>query len=287
MSAVYKKEMRLFFVTMPGYVFIFTMLLAIGAVCVAYNFVAGNSHFQNVLSFMSMFMIFAVPILTMRTFSEERKQRTDQLMFTLPLKSYQIVLGKYLALLTILAIPMLIMCIYPLILSNYGTIDLRTSYCAILAMYFLGCALCSIGMFLSSITENQLISAIISFGLLFFCYEAGRISTVFSPGAMNSYRAFLLLSFVLALFILYVTRNAMVALVAEVIFIIPLLIVYKLDFTLLAGTFPLVIAQLALFDRMSIFIHGIFDITSLVYYLSVSAIFLFFTVKVMEMRRWR
>lgn len=287
MTAVYKKEMKLFFVTMPGYVFIFTMLLAIGAVCLAYNFVAGNSHFQNVLSFMSMFMIFAIPILTMRTFSEERKQRTDQLMFTLPLKSYQIVLGKYLALLTILAIPVLIMCAYPLILSNYGTIDLRTSYCAILAMYFLGSALCSIGMFLSSITENQLISAIISFGLLFFCYEAGNISDVFSPGAMNSYRAFLILSFVLSLMILYITKNLMVALVAEVLFVIPLLIVYKIDFTLLAGKFNLLIEQFALFDKMTGFIHGIFDITSLVYYFSVSLIFLFFTIKGIEMRRWR
>lgn len=287
MAAVYKKELKLFFSSMTGSVFIFTMLLAIGAVCTAYNLVAGNSHFQNVLSFMSMFLIFAVPILTMRTFSEERKQRTDQLLFALPLRSRQIVLGKYLAILTVLAIPVLVMCLYPAILSRYGVIDLRTSYCAIFAMFCLGCALCAVGMFLSALTENQLISAILSFGILFFCYEAGHIGRVLSPGAAVSYRAFLLLSLVLALFVLFVTRDWMACLATAALFILPLLVLYRLDFTRFTGSFGRFLEQLALFDKMSGFIHGIFDLSSLVYYFSAAALFLFFTVKALEIRRWR
>ena len=99
----------------------------------------------------------------MRVLAEERKQKTDQLLLTAPVSVEKIVFGKYLALVTIFAIPMLIMCLYPLLMSKFGTVSLGAAYTAILGFFLLGCANLAIGVFISSLTESQVIAAVLTF----------------------------------------------------------------------------------------------------------------------------
>ena len=114
MTAVYKRELRSYLTSMVGYLFIFFILLLTGIYFSAYQLAAAYPKFEYTLSALTFVFLISVPILTMRVLAEERKQKTDQLLLTAPVSVGQIVLGKYLALVTIFAIPMVIMCFYPL-----------------------------------------------------------------------------------------------------------------------------------------------------------------------------
>ena len=117
MTAVYKRELRSYLTSMIGYLFIFFILLLTGIYFSAYQLDAAYPRFEYTLSALTFVFLISVPILTMRTLAEERKQKTDQLLLTAPVSVGKIVMGKYLALVTIFAIPMAIICLYPLVLS--------------------------------------------------------------------------------------------------------------------------------------------------------------------------
>ena len=117
-----------------------------------------------------------VPILTMRVIAEERKQKTDQLLYSLPITTTQVVLGKYLALLVVYLIPLAIISLYPLIFSQYGDVYLLTAYGSILAFFILGAALIALGVFISSLTENQGFAAGIGIAVILLNYYSVSLS---------------------------------------------------------------------------------------------------------------
>ena len=166
MKAVFKRELKSYFQGFTGYLFIAFLLLIIGIVTVLNNLRNASPKFEYVLADVGFVFLLTVPMLTMRVFSEEKRQKTDQLLYSLPLKTTDIVFGKYFAMLTILAIPTLVMCFYPLILSSYGPIGFLTAYSSIFAFFLQGAGLIAIGMFVSSLTENQIVSAGLSFAVL-------------------------------------------------------------------------------------------------------------------------
>ena len=155
MIAVLKHELRTYFRSLTAYVFGAFLLLFIGIGSVLYNLQAAVSNFEFVLGFSCLVFVVIVPILTMRVIAEERKQKTDQLLYSLPITTTQVVLGKYLALLVVYLIPLAIISLYPLIFSQYGDVYLLTAYGSILAFFILGAALIALGVFISSLTENQ------------------------------------------------------------------------------------------------------------------------------------
>ena len=163
MIAVYKRELRSYLTSMIGYLFIFFILLLTGIYFSAYQLGAAYPRFEYTLSALTFVFLISVPILTMRVLAEERKQKTDQLLLTAPVSVEKIVLGKYFALVTIFAIPMLIMCFYPLLMTKFGTVSLGAAYTAILGFFLLGCANLAIGVFISSLTESQVIAAVLTF----------------------------------------------------------------------------------------------------------------------------
>lgn len=166
MKAIYKREFRSYFQSMIGYVFIAFLALFVGIYFLAYNLNGGYPYFSYCLySALFVFMI-AVPVLTMKCFAEERKSKSDQLLLTSPVSLTGIVVGKYLAMVTIFLIPMLLFCFYPLVIKMNGTAYLKVDYTAILAFFLLGCVYIAIGMFLSALTESQIIAAISTFGVL-------------------------------------------------------------------------------------------------------------------------
>lgn len=180
MTAIYKKELRSYFHSVIGELFIAIVLFFSSLYFTVYNLLSGYPYVSIVLSSTAFLLLIAISILTMRSLTEERKQKTDQLIFTAPVSISKVVIAKYLAILTVFMIPILIVCIYPLILSMFGTIGLLEAYTAILGYVLFGAACIAIGLFISSITENQIIAAVLSFAVLFTGYLMSGICSIIS-----------------------------------------------------------------------------------------------------------
>ena len=179
MFAIYKKELKSYFTSVIACLFIAVTTLISGIFFVYYNLNNGMTSMYAVYE--SLFiLVFTVPILTMRIIADERRQKTDQLILTAPVTVGKIVLGKFLALVTIFAIPVLIMCLYPLILAGFGDMTFGVAYTNILGLFLYGIAFIAIGMFISSITESQVISAILSIVILLLGYLMGNLTTMIS-----------------------------------------------------------------------------------------------------------
>ena len=190
MIAIYKRELKAFFQSMIGWLFVAAVMFITGLFFMSVNLIYGYPSIAGTLSNASFIYIITIPILTMRIISEERKQKTDQLTLTAPVSLLKIVAGKYLAMSTVLLIPILVICIYPLILMPYGTIAIGETYVAILGFLLYGLAAVALGLFVSSMTESQVIAAVISFAALFITYMMkGICSLITSSG--NSVTAFI------------------------------------------------------------------------------------------------
>ncbi len=145
MKAIYKKELKSYFTSMMGYVYVAFVLLMVGIYFIAYNINGGYPLIGYSLSTVTFLFLILVPLLTMRALSEEQKNKTDQLLYTSPISIFQIVLGKYLALLTVFFIPILVICTFPLIMGRYGKLDYGMSYLAIFGFFLLGAAYIAVG----------------------------------------------------------------------------------------------------------------------------------------------
>lgn len=287
MSAIYEKELKSYFSSMMGYVVLAFILLVGGFFCYFNNFMYGSPYFESCLYSVSFVLLFVVPILTMRSVSEEKHARTDQLLYALPIGMGKIILGKYLAMVTVFGVACAVLGIYPLLLSLYGSVNFLTAYAALLCFFLLGSALIAVGMFMSSLTESQLIAAVLSFGSLLICYLMSTISALIPTTATASYIGITIAVLLLCALFYFTTKNYWVAFSIAVVMELILLVVYLAAPSVLEGLLPNALGSLALFDKLSTFIDsGLFDITSLVYYLSVIAVFLFFTVQTMEKKRW-
>lgn len=286
MTAIYKRELKTYFCGMTGAIFTAFLLLMVGIYMTAYNLTFTYPNFEYVVSSVVIIFLLIIPIITMRSFSEDMHSRTDQLLYSLPMKLSSVVLAKYFALLTVLAIPVGIMCLYPVILSFYGTVNFAAAYGALLGFFLLGAALIAIGMFLSSLTESQVIAAVLTFGVFILMYLISSLTTLIPTTASASLFAFILAAVAVGLILYMLTKNVVISASVGGVLVLGTLLVYLVDATLFEGAFPTVLEALALFDRLNPFINGLFDITSIVYFLSTSALFVFFTVQSMEKKRW-
>lgn len=286
MIAVYKRELRSYLTSMIGYLFIFFILLLTGIYFSAYQLGASYPRFEYTLSALTFVFLISVPILTMRVLAEERKQKTDQLLLTAPVSVEKIVLGKYFALVTIFAIPMLIMCFYPLLMTKFGTVSLGAAYTAVLGFFLLGCANLAIGVFISSLTESQVIAAVLTFVILFAFYMMNGISSFFSQTAMSTCVTFGLLIIVLCLMIYSMIKNAVISGAICVIGEVALVIVYVVKSSVFEGGIQKVLEVFNLSSHFENFTNSIFDVTGVLYFLSVIIICIFLTMQTILKRRW-
>ena len=180
MKALIKKELRSYLYSVVGGLFIGVNLLFLGIYFTGYNLSSGYPTLGYTMSSAITVFLFLTPILTMRIIAEEQRQKTDMLLYTSPTSLMKIVLGKYISMLLIFAVPVLISCIYPLILSLFGKVNYKECYIAILAYFLFGAACIAIGLFISSLTENQIIAAVLTFAALFLTFLAGAIGRLFS-----------------------------------------------------------------------------------------------------------
>ena len=164
MKAIYKRALASYFNSMIGYICVAVMVVFIGIYFMAYNLFAGYPYFSLTLSYALYIFMVAVPLLTMRSLSEERHSRTDQLLLTSPVTVTGVVVGKYLAMLTVYLVPVLIAGLCPLIIALNGTAYLKADYASLFAFFLLGGVEIAIGLLISSLTESQVIAAIGTFG---------------------------------------------------------------------------------------------------------------------------
>lgn len=286
MRAVFRHELSSYFTGLSGYVFGAFLLLFAGIYTMVYNLKNALVNFEYVLGNMSFVYLVVIPILTMRVLAEERRQKTDQLLYSLPLSMTKVVLGKYAAMLVMLAVPCGLISLYPLVLKQFGNIYLPAAYSAVAGFFLLGAALIAIGMFLSSLTESQAVAAGLCFVVVLINYYLSSLASYVSTTSGGSLAAFAVVILALALIFRLMTRNTLAALVLAGVGNGALLGLYTYDSTLFEGLFPAIIEKLSLFDRFYVFVDGTFDLTAVVYFLSVIGLFLFFSVQSMEKRRW-
>ena len=287
MKAIYKREVASYFNSMIGYVCVAAMVVFVGIYFMAYNLFSGYPYFSYTLNACMFIFMVIVPLLTMRSMSEERHSRTDQLLLTSPATVTEVVLGKYFAMLTVYLVPVLVCCLCPLIIKLNGTAYLAADYAALLAFFLLGAVQIGVGLLISSLTESQIIAAVGTFGvLLVLQLWDGLISylPVTELGSLLGLVVVLLaICFLLHAFANHwkVTAGVLVAGLAAIFGF------YFYDSSKFANLLPTVLGKFSLLGAFNSFAADhVFDVSGVLLYLSLIALLLFLTVQVVQKRRW-
>lgn len=287
MKAVYLKELKSYFSGAVSYACFALMFVIAGIYTWAINIQSASGAFENTVANMAFWLcLLPVPLLTMRVFSEERKQKTDQLLYSLPLKTSSVVLGKYFAAVTVIAVPVAIIGVYPLILSFFGNVNLAACYSILCAFLFMSAALTAVGIFVSSLTENQIVAAILTAVIIFFNYFMPYIASFVSTSAAAS-AIFLIVSGLVIGFITFLmTKNYIAGISTAVVLNFVFILIYALKSEIIEGFLPKIMENISVFEALSVFAGGIFDLTGIVFFISVAAVFIFLTMQSLEKRRW-
>ena len=286
MTAVWKREIESCYKSITGWLLAAFLLIFAGIYCMAYNLSGYTARFEHVLAAISFIYLIAVPIISMRVLAEEKRQKTDQLLYSLPVRLSSVVIGKYLGMLVVLAFPVLILALYPLILSQFGNIQFATAYGALFAFFLLGACLLSVGLFISSVTESQVAAAVITLVTMLLLYFMNGLASFLSSEASVSLVALMLLVVVFAVVLQLLAKNPVISVLAAVLGCGALYLWYAGNPSFFSGLFAGMMQSVSVFDRFDAFVDGVFDLTAVVYYLSIIGVFLFLTVQSMEKRRW-
>lgn len=287
MRAIYKRELKSLFNSMIAYIFIAIYILIFGIYFRYYNLQYGVTSIGYPTLYGCYFCFFLFSILTMKSLPEERKEKIDQLLFTSPVSVFKIVLGKYLAMCTVFAVVIAVLATCPLVIRSFGMAMLKVDYTSLLAYFLLGCVFIAICMFISSLTESQIISAIISLVTIFVLEYFSVFSEALSDKAYVSLVGFILVSAIIGLVCGILTKNSMFGFSIGIGFSLIVIIVYIFKQNLFNGALQKVFGVLPPSNYLINFIYYyMFDMRTIVYYLSLICLFLFFTVQTIQKRRY-
>jgi len=286
MSAIYKKELRSYFTSLIGYIFIAFFLVVIGLYFGYYNIQQGAPEFEQVFGAVIFVFMILVPLITMRVMAEENHQKTDQLLLTAPVKTSSVILGKYFALMTIFGIVMLAACCYPLVLTRYGDVNLKAAYGAVLGFFLLGGSFLAIGLFVSTCTENQLIAAGVTFVIILFSMLIDGIVGFFPQDNMAAWLVFSIVLLLLCIGLYFVMHNVVISLCIAAVGEVVLTLLYFVKPSIYDGSVMRVCKWFSIVSRYNDFANGVLDGATVVYYLSYIFIFLFLAVQCLNKRRW-
>jgi ABC-2 type transport system permease protein len=286
MIAVFKRELKSYFINLSGYVFIGVMWLFSGIFSTIFNFIYQSANYEYALSNLTTVLMLIVPILTMRSLAEDKRAKTDMLLYSLPLSATEIILGKYFAMLAVWGIACLGMGLTPMVIGMFGQVNFVSAYAALLGFFLLGGALIAVCTFVSSLTENQLIAAIGGIASSLGLYLLGSLVGMLPASALASLVCFIAVAAALTALVYYLTRSYVITGAVGVITVAPLIIAYTVKSAIFESAFPKTIEYLALFDRFQSFLGGIFDVGAVVYYISFAVFFIFLTVQSFDKRRW-
>ena len=286
MSSVFKHELSLHFHSLTAYVFCAALLLFVGLGVTVVNLEYEWATFEYALMQSLFFLAFIFPILTMRTFAEERHQKTDQLLYSLPVTTTEVVLGKFLALLTIFLFPCLIISVYPLILNKFGNVFFPASYGTLAAFFIMGAAFIAIGMFVSSLTESQAFACGVGIAVLVVNYYLVSLAQTISENKWGALVAFVVIAVAIAGVVYYLTKNTDIGFGVGIVLVAAVGVAFWINNDIFKGLLPALMKKLSLFTRFTTFVNGVFDLTAIIFYLSVIFFFLFLTVQALEKRRY-
>jgi ABC-2 type transport system permease protein len=286
MLAILKRELRTYFSSPTGYIFLGFFLLLAGLFFALGNLLTGSSVYTGVLSNLTFTFLIVVPVLTMRLLSEEQRQKTDILLLTNPVKVTAIVLGKYFAAFLFFLTGVAVTVLFPILMSFYGDIGGWEVVAAYLGFVLLGCAFLSVGLFISALTENQVISAVASFASLLFLWILDWIQTALPKGADAGVVFCGILVAAIGLLVFFSTRRIEIAIPVAVLGggLIALLALTNL--AQFDGFVVRFFGWFSLLSRFESFTSGILGLGSVVYMVSFASVFVFLTVRVIEKRRW-
>ena len=287
MRAIYIKEMKSYFHSLSAYLFL-ALFLAISGVyfsviCMSYGY---TDYAANIYSNITIIFIIIVPILTMRLMAEERKQKTDQLLLTSPVRVTGIILGKYLAVLTLLLGAVVITFLQAAVLSMYGDVNWLTVLTGGLGYFLVGASLLAIGLFISSITESQMIAAGISFGIVLLCMLLPNLSDIVPGRARYTYIVCGIVIVLLAWFFYEETKSWKAGVITMVLGAAVLGLFAWRTPELFDNGLSKIIDWFSIMDRFNDFCSGILNASSIIYYLSFIAVFIFLSIQTIEKRRW-
>lgn len=286
MIAVLKHELSGYFHSLTAYIFSAFLLAFVGIGALIYNIQSAVANFEYVLGYVCLGFAVIIPILTMRVIAEERKQKTDQLLYSFPIRTSQIVMGKYFALLTVYLVPLCIVAVYPLIFAQFGEVYLPTSYGSLFAFFMMGAAMIAAGTFISSLTENQGFAAGIAVPVILLNYYSVTLAEYVSATASGSAAALIVTAVLLGFVIRHLTKNRNLAYGISILIMLAVVIIYIADSSRFEGMVPDIMTKLSLFERFYTFVNGVFDLTAIIYYITVIIFFLFLSVQSLEKRRY-
>lgn len=286
MHVLFKKELKSYFRGPMAYIFLTVFLFFTGLYFVSYNLLYNNSSFNFVLYDLVIIFLFMVPIFTMRLLSEEKKNKTDQLLFTSPQSISSIVCGKYFAAVALFLIGTLCTIIYPIILSFFGSISLSELTSSYLGFILLGSSLISLGLFISSLTENQIASAVTTLGALLVIWFLDPISSMLPQDSTSGLIFIMVLIAVVGLLIFKSTKNYVISISITVISSIGSVILFFINKIWFEGIITNVLQWFSLISKNQNFAQGIISLNYVFYYLSFIFVMIFLTIKTIEKRRW-
>lgn len=286
MTAIFKREFKSCFTGMIGWVIAAVSLFFLGLYFTNRNLLYASSDFASVLYTMTMIMLFLLPAISMRSFAEERKNKTDQLLLTSPVSIPAIVAGKFLAELAVFALPLAAAVVMPLLLQAFGTVSLVAAYSALLGYLLLGGACLAVGTWISALTENQILAYLATFGALLVAYLMNGIQTMFTTGNLLAFIVFMIVLLVASVLVGVICKRLAAGAVVFCTGAVVLFVLFQLRPAWLLTAFNAVLSALALFEPFKDIVGGMFSIPAIVYYLSVMGLFLFLTGQALARRRW-
>lgn len=233
MKAIFKRDFKAYFSSPLGYVFVAAFCLVMNIYFFLNNIYVAANNLEDCFNFMVLLFVFLIPILTMRSFSEDYKQKTDQLLLTAPVSPFGIVFGKFLAAFAVYGVAMIFTLIYPIVISATSTLNFATTIGNYIAIICCAAAFISIGLFISSLTENQLISCVVTLGVFLALYLLDSLYSIINVAW--------------AQYLIY---------------------------------------WFSMFRRFDSFSQGIFSFADLIYYITICAVFVFLTIRILEKKRW-
>lgn len=289
MTAIFKRELRSYFHGMLGYVLTAFLLASSGIYFLALNLGYGLTDFGYYTLYRTIFMLLLyIPVLTMRSLAEERRSRTDQLLLTSPVPVWGIVLGKFFAMCAVFALPCLMDVVMILILwALGGTVPaLAANFAALLCYFLLGCAAIAMGEFLSGLTENPIIAAVAGFSVLLLAYMMPSLRSLFNAGSAVALAVFTAIAGAASLMAGLRTRSFILGCLTFAALCLGLTGLFLLQSAWLTEAFSAVLSVLCFFTPFEDFVNNSFSLPTLVYYLTVTGMFPFFTAQSIEKRRW-
>ncbi|MBQ8287703.1 MAG: ABC transporter permease [Clostridia bacterium] len=287
MIAVFKKELRAAYTGLLGYALSAFYLLFAGVFVTMNNLYGKDTSVETTYSYILFALLMIIPVLTMRSLAEERQSGTNLLLSSLPIRTLDYVLGKYLALLVVLALPIWLVGSYSLILSFYGNVRPMSAVLVTFALFLVAASMTAIGLFISSITSSVMMAAVLTLGALLLIYYLPALVILLPATALGSFFVFTILAICIGSLIGYFTKSLNWGLLTTALLegiLVALLLFFP---TLLEGSAATIIGLLSLTSRFELFsLYGLFDLSAVFYFLSMCFLFIYFTVASVEKRRW-